>query len=135
MGLDKTKQGPGNRFVGCRAWENSDDGFDLFDSPQKVVIEDSWAFRNGINYWNDSSFAGNGNGFKLGGNQAVGNHRITRSVAFGNVSKGFDQNNNAGGVTVINNTSYKTALIMVLGATYSQVRNITFVTTCLCLRL
>lgn len=106
----KQKQGPGNRFVGCRAWENSDDGFDLFDSPQKVVIENSWAFRNGINYWNDSAFAGNGNGFKLGGNQAVGNHRITRSVAFGNVSKGFDQNNNAGGVTVINNTSYKNGI-------------------------
>ncbi|UJR61305.1 right-handed parallel beta-helix repeat-containing protein [Dickeya zeae] len=106
----KQKQGPGNRFIGCRAWENSDDGFDLFDSPQKVVIENSWAFRNGVNYWNDSAFAGNGNGFKLGGNKAVGNHQITRSVAFGNVSKGFDQNNNAGGVTVINNTSYKNGI-------------------------
>ncbi|SHO57393.1 right-handed parallel beta-helix repeat-containing protein [Vibrio quintilis] len=103
----KQKQGPGNRFIGCRAWENSDDGFDLYDSPQKVIIEDSWAFRNGIDYWNDSGFKGNGNGFKLGGKRAVGNHRITRSVAFGNVNKGFDQNNNAGGVTVINNTSYK----------------------------
>ncbi|MGM3174028.1 right-handed parallel beta-helix repeat-containing protein [Dickeya lacustris] len=106
----KQKQGPGNRFVGCRAYENSDDGFDLFDSPQKVIIENSWAFRNGINYWKDTAFAGNGNGFKLGGLQAVGNHRITRSVAFDNVMKGFDQNNNAGGVTAINNTSYNNGI-------------------------
>ncbi|WP_315710757.1 right-handed parallel beta-helix repeat-containing protein [Brenneria uluponensis] len=106
----KQTQGPGNSFVGCRAWENSDDGFDLYDSSEKVVIKNSWAFRNGIDYWNDSSFSGNGNGFKLGGNAAVGNHLITRSVAFGNVNKGFDQNNNAGGVTVINNTAYKNGI-------------------------
>ncbi|MEI8632737.1 right-handed parallel beta-helix repeat-containing protein [Vibrio sp. PP-XX7] len=106
----KQTQGPGNHFIGCRAWENSDDGFDLYDSPESVVIENSWAFRNGIDYWNDSGFSGNGNGFKLGGNHAVANHRITGSVAFGNVNKGFDQNNNDGGVTVINNTSYKNGI-------------------------
>ncbi|ACS85679.1 right-handed parallel beta-helix repeat-containing protein [Musicola paradisiaca] len=106
----KQKQGPGNRFVGCRAWENSDDGFDLYDTTEKVVIENSWAFRNGIDFWSDSSFAGNGNGFKLGGNKAAGNHRITRSVAFSNVSKGFDQNNNTGSVTVVNNVSYKNGI-------------------------
>ena len=38
----KQTQGPGNRFIGCRAWENSDDGFDLFDSPEVVTIESSW---------------------------------------------------------------------------------------------
>jgi hypothetical protein len=103
----KQKQGSGNIFIGCRAWKNSDDGFDLYDTDQKVVIKESWAFLNGIDYWDDSSFDGNGNGFKLGGKKAVGNHTITRSVAFGNVNKGFDQNNNAGGVAVINNTAYQ----------------------------
>ena len=106
----KQTQGPGNRFIGCRAWENSDDGFDMFDSPQVVVVERSWAFRNGINHWNDSAFAGNGNGFKLGGNAVVARNRITQSVAFGHPGKGFDQNNNAGGLTVINNTSYKNGI-------------------------
>lgn len=106
----KQTQGAGNRFVGCRAWENSDDGYDTFDSPEAVVIERSWAFRNGLNLWNDSAFAGNGNGFKLGGNQARQRNRITQSVAFGHPNKGFDQNSNTGGVTLLNNTSYQNGI-------------------------
>jgi hypothetical protein len=102
----KQTQGPGNVFLDCRAWENSDDGFDTFDSPETVVIERSWAFRNGVDVWGYGGFAGNGNGFKLGGNYQVAHNRITHSVAFGNVVKGFDQNNNAGGLTVLNCTAY-----------------------------
>jgi hypothetical protein len=116
----KQEQGAGNQFIGCRAWQNSDDGFDLFDTAQKVVIKESWAFLNGIDYWSDSAFAGNGNGFKLGGNSAIGNHAITRSIAFGNVSKGFDQNNNTGGVTVINNTAYSNGINYGFGGTLSS---------------
>ena len=56
--------------------------------------------------WGYGNFAGNGNGFKLGGNGAVANNKISNSVAFGNPSKGFDQNNNAGGITVLNCTAY-----------------------------
>jgi Right handed beta helix region len=106
----KQTQGSGNRFIGCRAWENSDDGYDTFDSPQAVVIEQSWAFRNGLNLWGDSAFAGNGNGFKLGGNKALQRNRITQSVAFGHPNKGFDQNSNTGGVTLLNNTSYSNGI-------------------------
>jgi hypothetical protein len=106
----KQTQGAGNVFYGCRAWENSDDGFDTFDSPEAVVIDESWAFRNGINLWGDSAFAGNGNGFKLGGNSALQRNSITRSVAWGNPKKGFDQNSNTGGVTLYNNTSYKNGI-------------------------
>lgn len=102
----KQTQGPGNVFIDCRAWENSDDGFDAYDSPEVVVIEDSWAFRNGVDVWNYGGFAGNGNGFKLGGNQALARNVITGSVAFGNPQKGFDQNNNAGGLTVLNCTAF-----------------------------
>ena len=106
----KQTQGPGNQFIGCRAWENSDDGFDTFESPEPVEIVNSWAFRNGIDYWNDPEFRGNGNGFKLGGNHVVQNNRIVGSVAFDNVAKGFDQNNNRGGMTVLNNTAYRNGL-------------------------
>jgi len=106
----KQTQGSGNRFIGCRAWENSDDGYDTFDSPQAVVIEQGWAFRNGINLWNDSAFAGNGNGFKLGGNKALQRNRIVQSVAWGHPNKGFDQNSNTGGVTLLNNTSYQNGI-------------------------
>lgn len=106
----KQTQGPGNKFIGCRAWENSDDGFDLFDSPEIVTIENSWAFRNGVDIWNYGGFTGNGNGFKLGGNAAVAKNRITNSVAFDNPQKGFDQNNNAGGITLLNNTAYRNGI-------------------------
>ncbi len=111
----KQTQGPGNRFIGCRAWENSDDGFDAFDSPETVVIENSWAFRNGVDVWGYGDFSGNGNGFKLGGNHVVARNRITGSVAFGNVVKGFDQNNNAGGLTILNCTGYNNGTNFGLG--------------------
>lgn len=102
----KQTQGPGNVLIGCRAWENSDDGFDAYDSPEQVLITDSWAFRNGVDVWEYGTFEGNGNGFKLGGNHVVARNRIVRSVAFGNVVKGFDQNNNAGGLTILHCTAY-----------------------------
>jgi hypothetical protein len=106
----KQTQGAGNFFYGCRAWENSDDGWDTFDSTQPVVIENSWTFRNGVDVWNYGSFAGNGNGFKLGGNNKLQRNRIINSVSFGHPNKGFDQNSNTGGVTLINNTSYKNGI-------------------------
>jgi hypothetical protein len=103
----KQTQGPGNRFIGCRAWENSDDGFDAFDSPETVTFERCSAFRNGVDVWQYGAFDGNGNGFKVGGNMAQANHRLTECSAFENVVKGFDQNNNSGGITIYNSTAYK----------------------------
>jgi Right handed beta helix region len=102
----KETQGPGNRFYGCRAWENSDDGFDAYDSPETVVIERSFAFRNGIDVWSYGDFSGNGNGFKIGGNAEQANHRLTQCAAFANRVKGFDQNNNRGGITLFNSTAF-----------------------------
>ena len=103
----KQTQGPGNRFIGCRAWENSDDGFDAFDSPETVTFERCSAFRNGVDVWQYGGFDGNGNGFKVGGNMAQANHELTECTAFENVVKGFDQNNNSGGITIYNSTAYK----------------------------
>lgn len=109
----KTNVGPGNRYVGCRAWENSDDGFDFWEATNTIVIENSWAFGNG-----DASvfdfpvdFEGNGNGFKLGGNQIRGDHVVLRSMAFDNFghtgnAKGFDFNNNPGAMRLEHNTAY-----------------------------
>lgn len=106
----KQKQGPGNKFYGCRAWNNSDDGFDMYDSAEEVIIENSWAFNNGVDTWHYGGFRGNGNGFKLGGKFATANNSISNSVAFNNPLKGFDQNNNTGGISVINNISYKNGI-------------------------
>jgi hypothetical protein len=98
--------GPGNVFRGCRAWWNSDDGWDLWMGTSAIVIDQCWAFYNGTNYWNDPQFNGNGQGFKLGGNYIGAPHRLLRSVAFRNKSGGVDQNNNNEGQTIDNNTSW-----------------------------
>lgn len=102
----KQTQGAGNRFIGCRAWENSDDGYDTYDSPEAVVFDRCWAFRNGVNVWKFNGFEGNGNGFKVGGNDKLQNNVLTRCIAFGQPKKGFDQNNNTGGCTLYNCVSY-----------------------------
>jgi len=111
----KETQGPGNRFIGCRAWENSDDGFDAFESPEQVVFDGCFAFRNGIDVWNYGGFDGNGNGFKIGGNSIQANHQLTRSAAFANPVKGFDQNNNTGGITLYNCTALDNGTNFALG--------------------
>ncbi len=116
----KETQGPGNKFIGCRAWENSDDAYDAFESPETVTFENCWAFRNGIDVWNYGGYAGNGNGFKVGGNAVQANHKLTNCVAFENRVKGFDQNNNTGGLTIYNCTSYNNGMNFGLGGTLNS---------------
>ncbi len=100
--------GPGNVFSGCRGWENSDDDWDLWMGTQPVLITNCWAFRAATNVFYDAAtntgFNGNGNGFKLGGNGTPAPHRLVGSLAFGNKTWGVDQNNNAAGQTVDQNT-------------------------------
>lgn len=102
----KWDMGPGNIFRGCRAWWNSDDGWDFWMANSPLVIDGCWAFYNGTNYWADPQFNGNGNGLKLGGNYIGAPHRVVRSVAFRNEANGIDQNNNILGQTLDNNTSW-----------------------------
>lgn len=100
--------GPGNVFRGCRAWHNSDDGWDAYDNvTNSIVIQNCWAFWNGYNVFDyTGTWKGNGNGFKLGGASTYATHFVTNSVAFGNRSKGFDHNNSHGGHVVVNCTGY-----------------------------
>jgi hypothetical protein len=98
--------GPGNIFRWCRAWNNSDDGYDMYEAADTVLVDGCWAFRNGYNIWGFPNYAGDGNGFKLGGNNFADPHKIIRSVAFDNPNKGFDQNNNTSGITLYNNTAW-----------------------------
>ena len=105
--------GPGNTYHGCRAWENSDDGFDFWEAENTIIVERSWAFGNGdASVFDDpANFEGNGNGFKLGGNHVIADHVVVRSMAFDNFgasgnAKGFDYNNNSGAMTLMHNTAY-----------------------------
>lgn len=107
----KQTMGSGNRLVGCRAWNNSDDGYDTFDSPEFVTLDSCWAFRNGWYHGDPSDSRNttgmNGNGFKIGGLAQVQRNVLRHCVAFGNKARGFDQNSNTGGNTIVNSTSWK----------------------------
>lgn len=94
----KLRIGPGNVFRGCRAWNNADDGWDLFAADDVVKIENSWAFSNGKPI-GGSNPQGDGNGFKLGGKpngegQGGAVHLVSGSFAFENKACGFVRNNN-----------------------------------------
>ena len=53
---DKQFTGAGNHYIGCRAWNNSDDGWDFFQrvSTSNTVIEQSVCFQNGPLYYDMS---------------------------------------------------------------------------------
>lgn len=110
----KLHAGKGNVFQGCRSWENADDGWDLFDTDYAVLIENSWTWHNGdrLLFGNPSSWGGNGNGFKVGGNSNHAANVLKNCVAFdhkygsGSTTKGFDQNHDLSGVTLYNNTAW-----------------------------
>jgi hypothetical protein len=107
--------GPNNEFIGCRAWSNADDGWDFWYSEKRVTLDSCWAFSHGFNLWNHDGFSGNGNGFKFGKNIDQLNepeaHLAVRCLAFGNGMDGFNENDCAAPITLINNTAWKNALI------------------------
>jgi hypothetical protein len=72
--------GSGNVFRGCNAYNNSNDGWDLWMETGSVLIDSCFAFWNGVDRWHSGSFDGNGNGFKLGGEHVTAPH-IVRNVS------------------------------------------------------
>ena len=142
------KQGdacPGNIYIGCRSWNNSDDGWDSFGrvtSGTPTVYINCIAWNNGPATFdlsnhpratgvdkNLSCFSGkdlanfpnggNPNGFKVGGNGTKHNVELYRCLAVGHRKKGFDQNNNAGNMKVINCTAYKNDINYGFGNDYA----------------
>ena len=79
----KLRIGAGNVFRNCRAWNNVDDGWDLFAADDVVVIENCWSFLNGSTS-RGSGPSGDGNGFKLGGRPAGPGQGDAAHVATGN---------------------------------------------------
>jgi hypothetical protein len=89
----KFGSGKGNVIRGVRSFANSDDGINLWEFRSPVLIENSWAYGNGRDRWRvGTKFAGNGNGYKLGGGEdpipAV-NHIVRNSLAFNNDSENY----------------------------------------------
>lgn len=112
----KLYPGPDNEFHGCRAWNNSDDNWDLYMVYHPVIIDSCWSYKAG--YTAEGLPIGNGCGFKLGGGgssggatfpRSTGVHIVSNCVAFDNLSSGFDQNGAAEGMILINNIAWDNA--------------------------
>ena len=105
----KEGSGDGNVVRGARLWNNVDDGFDAWKFLSPITVEESVAWGNGYNRWDFPNFAGDGNGFKMGGgipDQPVA-HTVRNSMSFGNNADGFTDNGNAGAMIVDHNTAYQ----------------------------
>lgn len=140
---DKQFSGAGNHYIGCRAWNNSDDGWDFYQrvSSSNTIIENCLCYQNGPAFYNmtnhpryqtdkawfDSKVGtqmtdrynhtititleqypcqGNGNGFKMGGDNTDHKILIHHCLSVANNARGFDQNNNSGSMWVYNNSAY-----------------------------
>lgn len=102
--------GEGNVFDGCMAYNNSDDGWDLFAKSETgpigvVTIQNSIAFRNGFTEFGEGYGDCDGNGFKLGGSGVGSAHVVKNCLAFENLNCGFTDNNNPKLGTLINCTA------------------------------
>ena len=104
----------GNVFRGCRAWFNSDDGFDCISAHESVTFENCWAMSNGLSA--DGKRHGDGNGFKAGGYgslparalpRPIPRHVVRDCLAVGNPSSGFYANHHPGGGDWIGNAAFR----------------------------
>lgn len=102
----KFGSGSGNLITGARLYNNSDDGIDFWSFSSPVTVEHTWAFGNGRNRWGDSAFAGDGNGYKLGGDGEVVAHVINNSAAWDNAGNGYTENSNKGAIVINRTTAY-----------------------------
>lgn len=114
FGCHPAKGSTGNVFRGCRAWLNSDDGYDCINSHEGVTLENCWALYNG---WSPKfENLADGNGFKAGGYgstpvermpKVIPRHTVRGCVAVGNKNSGFYANHHPGGGDWFNNTAYR----------------------------
>ncbi len=78
-------------YSGCRAWSNSDDGYDNMAGGGYITYENCWAFRNGY----DAPISGDGDGFKLGysnkGDETGVQRTLRNCISASNLLMGFDE--------------------------------------------
>lgn len=113
FGIHPNSSGVGNVIRGCRAWFNSDDGFDIIRADAAVTIDNSWAFYNGFSP--NFQSLGDGTGFKVGGfahdeedrlPETIPSHTIQFSIAARNKANGFYANHHLSGNYWYNNSAY-----------------------------
>jgi hypothetical protein len=92
----------------CRAWNNSDDGYDFFGTDGYIEISGCMAIKNGY-LANGTESEGDGSGFKLGatnGDYAVLKKNVKNCLSALNRAEGFTQNNGRCIMSIYNNTAY-----------------------------
>jgi len=98
-----------NTIRGSRAWNNSDDGFDLYENDGLVIIDSCWSWHNGYIPETETP-AGDGCGFKLGRTTESHSDVILRvvanSVSSHNRNFGFTENNTLSPIAYYNNIAY-----------------------------
>ncbi len=111
FGVHYQESGPSTIIRGCRAWLNSDDGYDFISQEVPVITEGSWAVMNGYSDGGSGKpSSGNGNGFKAGSSKSGIRHVLQNNLAWKNRAAGFYANHSSGGNTWLNNTSYMNAV-------------------------
>lgn len=117
-----TMEETGNTFRYCRAWRNSDDGFDLIHCAAPVEIDHCLAAYNGYKPMADAfdthtfESAGDGNGFKAGGwgmrpgrtrcPEVCPEHYVHHCIAVRNKANGIYSNHHLGGCRWEQNTAW-----------------------------
>jgi hypothetical protein len=126
------------KFKGCRAWSNSDDGWDLRQANGVYEIDNCWSFWNG--YIPDTfTDGGDGDGYKLGGKTPPPTNEIvriiSRSIAFRNRGTGItpepDGLDQTLGVRIYNCTAYDNASGWGNGINTGGYNNYTVVRNCI----
>lgn len=117
FGNHPAKGSVNNVFRGCRAWLNSDDGYDCISAFESTVFENCWAFYNG--YSQGFISRADGNGFKAGGYAArpfnnlpapIPKNTIRFCLAVMNKANGFYSNHHLEGSNWYSNTAYQNGI-------------------------
>ena len=122
----QSSTGKGNRYIGCRAWSNSDDGWDFYECGYALQLINCWVWSTGVMEDHKAMYLmrtgkeltadawdGNGNGFKIGGGhlfnasvaseqESKGIHVIRGCISFNNKMFGFDSNHHRYGAIMEN---------------------------------
>ncbi len=101
----KLSAGKNNKFEGCIAAYNSDDGWDLYGQPYSVYFVNCEAKYNGYLQSGSTTANGDGNGFKLGSSGQSVKHYLSGCNAHHNLACGYDGNGNTAAMSITNCSS------------------------------
>jgi uncharacterized repeat protein (TIGR02059 family) len=110
LNFEYVTSGNTNTIKGCRFWNNSDDGLDLYNNHGVVNVEDSWAWNNGVDENLNEVSTGDGNGFKFGPTNSARTtilRTVKNCLSFNNTHWGFFENNAQCNIALYNNVAFQ----------------------------